>query len=198
MKTGQENRFKMLVFPVILSLGILMLVSLACSTGGPKATTDPNKPTVQKPTTPPKPAIVVSVTPVVKPAVQEPADSSDQAVEPQSVASQAVSTTGSFTEIRDYYGPACPDGEEENAPYRWSVEMLIDPINNAYEGTIKFHNCPGGGRVSYRVSGSSDGSLLHLTGDLVDGGGELSNTAPMQQTFTFNPATGVIEPNLAP
>ena len=76
--------------------------------------------------------------------------------------------------------------------------MLIDPKNNAYEGTIKFHNCPDGGRASYRVSGSSDGSLLHLTGNLVGGGGDLFGTVPPQQTFTFNPATGVIEPNLAP
>ena len=186
MKTGRENRFRNLFFPVILSLGILLLVSLACSAGGQKSTTDPNNPTVQKPTTLPQPAVEESITPV------------GQAVEPQPAASQAASTTGSFTEIRDYYGPACPDGEEENAPYRWSVEMLIDPKNNVYEGTIKFHNCPGGGRVSYRVSGSSDGSLLHLTGDLVDGGGDLSTTAPMQQTFIFDPATGVIEPNLAP
>jgi len=198
MKTGWEIRFRKFFFPVILCLGILLLVSLACSTGGLQSITDPNKPTVQKPTTPPQPAIQVSITPVVQPAIQEPADSADQVVDPQPAASQAASTAGSFTEIRDYYGPACPDGEEENAPYRWSVEMLIDPKNNVYEGTIKFHNCPGGGRVSYRVSGSSDGSLLHLTGDFVDGGGELSNTAPMQQTFTFNPATGVIEPNLAP
>ena len=34
MKTGRENRFRKFIFPVILSLGILLLVSLACSTGG--------------------------------------------------------------------------------------------------------------------------------------------------------------------
>jgi hypothetical protein len=177
MKTGWENRFRKFIFPVILSLGILMLVSLACSEGNKYGIggSDPDQlPTQKSPTTP------------------------AQAVEPLPVTSQAASTTLNFSEIRDYYGPACPDGEEENAPYRWSVEMLIDPKNNAYEGTIKFHNCPDGGRASYRVSGSSDGSLLHLTGDLVGGGGDLFGTVPAQQTFTFNPATGVIEPNLAP
>ena len=100
---------------------------------------------------------------------------------------------------RDYYGPVCDSGEEEGAPYHWSVELLQDPASGKLEGTIKFHACPGGGRAVYRVSGSTgNGTTFTLAGKKMSGGGELFGTAPEQETFTFDPSAGQITPNLAP
>lgn len=171
MKKPPDRPSREAIWKISICLGVLFLVSLACSTG------DQSLP----PTSPP---------------VQEPTVPAEQGAEP--AVSQTAPATRNFSEISDYYGPACPAGEEENAPYRWSVEMLVDTNNNIYEGTIKFHNCPGGGRAIYRVSGSRDGDLLRLTGDLVSGSGALNDTAPKQQAFTFDPASGLLEPNLAP
>ena len=100
---------------------------------------------------------------------------------------------------RDFYGPACESGEEEGAPYHWSVELLQDPATGKLEGTIKFHACPGGGRAVYRVSGTTgNGTTLTLPGIKVSGGGDLFGTAPGQETFTFNTSSGQLSPNLAP
>ena len=125
MKTGWENRGRKFFFPVIMTLGILLLVSLACGPNLIPQTLDEMVPT-KAPT----------------------ATKVGQTVDESSTTAQASAAASNFSEIRDYYGPACPEGEEENAPYRWSVEMLMDPKNNVYEGTIKFHNCPDGGRAS--------------------------------------------------
>jgi hypothetical protein len=104
------------------------------------------------------------------------------------------------TVARDFYGPACESGEEEGAPYRWSVELLEDPATGKLEGTIKFHACPGGGRAVYRVSGAtSNGTVYTLAGKKIDvGGGDLFGTAPEQESFTFDSSSGQITPNLAP
>ena len=99
----------------------------------------------------------------------------------------------------DYYGPACDSGEEEGAPYRWSVELLQDPASGKLEGTIKFHACPGGGRAVYRVSGTTgNATTLILAGKKMGGGGELFGTAPEQETFNFDTSSGQLTPNLAP
>jgi hypothetical protein len=100
---------------------------------------------------------------------------------------------------RDFYGPACESGEEEGAPYRWSVELLQDPATGKLEGTIKFHACPGGGRAVYRVSGAAGNeTVFTLAGQKVSGGGELFGAAPEQETFTFDTSSGTLTPNLAP
>lgn len=100
---------------------------------------------------------------------------------------------------RDFYGPACESGEEEGAPYHWSVELIQDPASGNLEGTIKFHACPGGGRAVYRVSGTTgNGTTFTLAGKKMSGGGELYRTAPEQETFTFDTSSGQITPNLAP
>ena len=146
--------------------------------------------------------VVPSVAPVDAPVdapadapVVAPADAPIVTVEPQS--SQGVSAAMT---ARDFYGPACESGEEEGAPYRWSVELLEDPATGKLEGTIKFHACPGGGRAVYRVSGATgDGTVFTLAGKKMDvGGGELFGTAPQQETFTFDSSSGQLSPNLAP
>ncbi len=97
-----------------------------------------------------------------------------------------------------YYGSAC-EVDEEGYPYRWQVDLIEDTQTNTYVGSVAFHNCPGGGRAVYQVRGPlASGDELTLTGDLKLGGGTLYNSAPKQETFTFNRGTGKIEPNLAP
>jgi hypothetical protein len=66
-------------------------------------------------------------------------------------------------------------------------------------GTVKFHNCPGGGRVLYRVSGNPPtGTVFTLAGEKKIGGGDLFGSAAESITFTFDSSTGQITPNLAP
>ena len=161
---------------VVFSLfAFVMLVSLSCNL--------PTKTPVAAPQEPPEelPADAPQAAPVVTVELQT---------------GQGVSAANV---PRDFYGPACDSGEEEGAPYRWSVEMLEDPATGKLEGTIKFHACPGGGRAVYRVSGSTDnGTILTLAGKKVSGGGDLFDTAPVQETFTFDSSSGALSPNLAP
>ena len=100
--------------------------------------------------------------------------------------------------IGGWYGPAC-DEDEGAYVYRWSVDLLEDKNSGNIEGTIKFHDCPEGGRVLYRVTGDPQkGPTYILTGDKKDGGGDLLGSAEQSVTFTFDSAKGNIEPNLAP
>ena len=136
-------------------------------------------------------------TPVAAP--QEPPKDMSVDAPVETVELQTSQGVGAVNVPRDYYGPACDSGEEEGAPYRWSVEMLEDPATGKLEGTIKFHACPGGGRAVYRVSGTTDnGTIQTLTGKKVGGGGDLFGTAPVQETFTFDTSSGALSPNLAP
>ena len=127
--------------------------------------------------------------------VDEPVDAPVATVEIQTGQEAPAAMT-----LRDFYGPACESGEEEGAPYRWSVELLQDPATGKLEGTIKFHACPGGGRAVYRVSGTTgDGIVFTLAGKKMEvGGGDLFGTAPAQETFTFDSSSGQLTPNLAP
>ncbi len=96
---------------------------------------------------------------------------------------------------RGWYGPACD--EPENAPYRWEITLLYDASSGRLEGVVKFHNCPGGGWVTYRVSGlpSSD-QVVTLAGKKVAGGGDLHATAKDEETFTFDVSTVQLSPQL--
>jgi hypothetical protein len=83
--------------------------------------------------------------------------------------------------------------------YRWSLDLLQEVEAKQVLGTVKFHDCPGGGRVLYRVEGfvNEDGTFT-LSGTKRDGGGDLYSKAPAATQFTFDPTTGVISPNYAP
>jgi hypothetical protein len=163
--------------------GLMMFVSISCNL--------PTKTPVAAPQEPPAdaPMVLPSVAPVVAP-------------EDAPMATGEIKTgqeAPAATVARDFYGPACDSGEEEGAPFRWSVELLQDPATGKLEGTIKFHACPGGGRAVYRVSGAAGNeTVFTLTGKKVSGGGELFGAAPEQETFTFDTSSGALSPNLAP
>jgi len=104
-----------------------------------------------------------------------------------------------------WHGDAC-DEAEGTFIYRWSLDLMKDPATGQVMGTLKFHDCPGGGRALFRVVGVEQaGTVITLTGTLKDGGGELLQTAQGKVTtsssetgamsFTFDSSTGKIEPN---
>jgi hypothetical protein len=100
--------------------------------------------------------------------------------------------------IGDWHGRSC-DEAEGTFIYRWSVDLMQDPATDEIVGTIKFHACPGGGRVLYRVIGKPQSNpVLTLTGDKREGGGDLFASAAETIIFTFDTTTEQITPNLAP
>jgi hypothetical protein len=124
---------------------------------------------------------------------QAPVQSGDQPVQPPA---QDNVSTGDV--VGGWYGPAC-DEAEGTYIYRWSVDLMKDPQTGQLAGVVKFHDCPGGGRVLYYVVGSQPvGTVYTLTGNKKEGGGDLFNSAQDSATFTFDSSTGQITPNLAP
>jgi len=100
--------------------------------------------------------------------------------------------------IGGWYGSYC-DESEGTFYYRWSVDLMQNPADGSYAGTVKFHDCPEGGRAAYRVTGPvQPGPLITLTGVLKDGGGALYSNAAATLAFTFDLSTGQITPNLSP
>jgi hypothetical protein len=100
--------------------------------------------------------------------------------------------------VGGWYGPAC-DEAEGTFIYRWSVDLMKNSQTGQLKGTIKFHNCPGGGRVLYTVTGDPPaGTAYTLPGQKMEGGGDLFGSAPDTVTFMFDSSTGQISPNLAP
>ncbi len=107
-----------------------------------------------------------------------------------------------------WHGEACDEAEGTYA-YRWSLDLMKEPATSQVVGTLKFHDCPGGGRGLFRVVGTEQtGSTITLSGTLKDGGGDLFQTLQDQvsttngtsrtMSFTFDSITGEIEPNFAP
>jgi hypothetical protein len=105
---------------------------------------------------------------------------------------------GSPNVVGDWHGAAC-DEAEGTFIYRWSVDLMKNPGTGQLAGVVKFHDCPGGGRVLYYVTGAMPSqTAFTLTGEKMDGGGDLFDSAEDSVTFTFDSATGEISPNLAP
>jgi hypothetical protein len=122
------------------------------------------------------------------PAAEEQAESPTEEPTPDSV----INGSG------NWHGVEC-DEAEGTFIYRWSVSLMQDPNTGELKGTVKFHNCPGGGRVLYSVVGSSPtGSVYTLTGEKRDGGGTLFDSSADNLIFTFDSTSATIEPNLAP
>ena len=90
--------------------------------------------------------------------------------------------TPTYLQIGDYWHSSIECGETD-APFTWEIDLRQNS-EVAVEGEIRFHNCPGGGRAVYAVSGyvergynyvvlegrrtSSRGTLANLTPDFVD------------------------------
>ncbi len=107
--------------------------------------------------------------------------------------------TSSAEVIGGWYGAFC-DEAEGTFLYRWSVDLMQNPQTGEIFGTVKFHDCPGGGRVRYYVTGKSQmGPIYQLSGiKKSDGGGELMESSPESIEFTFDSDSGQLTPNLAP
>jgi hypothetical protein len=91
-------------------------------------------------------------------------------------------------------GAGCPTG-----PARY--EVALTQTGNQVSGTISFHNCPGGGRAEYSVTGTatSDPSVT-LSGPRSSAQGSpggLQDTTPGQGSFTLT-KNGAPSPNYAP
>ena len=110
--------------------------------------------------------------------------------------------------VGGWHGEVCDEAEGTYA-YRWSLDLMKEPSTGQVVGTLKFHDCPGGGRGLFRVVGTEQtGSTIILMGTLKDGRGDLYQTLQDQvstssgnsgtMSFSFNSKTGEIEPNFAP
>lgn len=77
---------------------------------------------------------------------------------------------------------ACEENEDE--PYRWGVDLKEDD-SGAVTGTIYFHDCPGGGAVTYSVKGQHEDGVtpLVLLGTRIDGRYILYMNSPETQVF---------------
>ena len=94
----------------------------------------------------------------------------------------------------DWHGDVCPEFEG-TFKYKWAVNLFLDTKETLLVGTVKFHDCPNGGRVLYSVKGEIiNESLVNLNGVKKSGGGNLFNNSPEKQTFQFNPLTGQMVP----
>lgn len=89
----------------------------------------------------------------------------------------------------------CP-GNTGNAANRWVVDLIQN--NDQISGVIAFHDCPGGGRATYNVTGTATtANSVTLDGTFDFGQGPLGGTAPGSQSFTVSPG-GAPSPNFAP
>jgi hypothetical protein len=191
----RSQRFikKILFAAILLSL---LIASPACGSINSKNNQVPVAPTAnQVPAFP-----TVTRVPNPPPDGQASGQPADQPVQPadQPVQPASQNDVSSAEVVGGWYGPAC-DEAEGTYIYRWSVDLMKDPQTGQLAGTVKFHNCPGGGRVLYRVSGNlPTGAVFTLEGEKKDGGGDLLESAAESITFTFDSSTGQITPNLAP
>lgn len=86
--------------------------------------------------------------------------------------------------------------DNPSAPFRWSIGLTQQGA--AVSGYINFHLCPGGGQVSYTVSGTAtSASSIQLSGTKAGGIGGLYDSTPNQVTFTVT-KFGPPSPNYAP
>ena len=100
-----------------------------------------------------------------------------------------------MTLLGDWYGDKCIDSDVGTFAYNWSVNLFINEKTGKIAGTLKFHNCPGGGKVLYVVTGleNNDG-ILSLNAIKKTGGGELYNNSPDSKIFYFDPSEGIFTP----
>ncbi|MHB8135605.1 MAG: hypothetical protein ACYDH1_15445 [Anaerolineaceae bacterium] len=140
---------------------------------------------------------VIATDPKPKESVIEPSKTPSENQSPVNETSQP--TASEIKVIGGWYGPAC-DEAEGTYYYRWSVDLMENAATGGFIGVAKFHDCPGGGRVSYYLTGDPHtGNVINLKGEKTDsGGGTLFGSAAQTIDFTFDLTNGNITPNLAP
>ena len=97
--------------------------------------------------------------------------------------------------LGDWHGPRCVDEDVGTFMYQWSVNLMQNKTTNRVVGTIKFHDCPGGGKALFYVDGfvGSDG-IISLDGVKKTGGGALFNNFEEYKHFNFDPQSGQLLP----
>lgn len=130
---------------------------------------------------------------------------------PQPFKAESTPTAPSATEGRispnivgAWHGKVCNEAEGAYT-YRWSLDLMKDPSADQVMGSLRFHDCPGGGRGLFQVVGTTQsGSVISLSGSLKEGRGDLYQILQDQVSgsgtleFTFDSSTGEIKPNFAP
>ena len=97
--------------------------------------------------------------------------------------------------LGDWYGERCEDEDVGTFAYHWSINLFKNTTTGRIVGTLKFHECPGGGKVLYAVTGSetAEGTLI-LEGEKKTGAGQLYESSSDYQNFNFDPVSGQIIP----
>lgn len=186
---------------IVLLLSIIFFVNCACNLMGNVRGPDVFPTVVDQVSNGPTQNIIK---PTVKATYPKPPDSNiEPSVTPDNSQSPSNETTqpvvSEIKVIGGWYGPAC-DEEEGTFIYRWSVDLMEGPPSGGFIGVAKFHDCPGGGRVSYYLIGDPQtGNIINLFGEKTEnGGGDLFASAEQTINFTFDLTTGKITPNLTP
>lgn len=117
----------------------------------------------------------------------------DDFVDPDLAAVPENTDDQDFIIISDLHGTFCDEAEGTFA-YRWQVNILQDVESGIYIGTIKWHDCPGGGRVAYHVVGEPQPgeTVIMLSGTKVDGGGKLFDESLDTETFYVDLENGLL------
>jgi hypothetical protein len=107
-------------------------------------------------------------------------------------------TTAPITDFTGTWaGGSCPDADDQRYLNRWFVSLSQQ--GSAVTGVIRFHDCPGGGRVQYNVRGTAtSSSTITLDGTKTDSSPSgIGISAPPNQTFTVSKGSPP-SPNFAP
>ncbi len=113
---------------------------------------------------------------------EESSETTQQAEKPTQVAPEMALNAETFTEngqtYRFFEGRGSPCDEAEGTfIYRWSLDLMEEVGRDLVMGTVKFHNCPQGGRVSIGGSFTMIRSVQQGW-DKESGGGD-----PMRRSF---------------
>jgi len=85
----------------------------------------------------------------------------------------------------NWTGDECPE-KYESFPFKWGVS-LVETADGKVVGTVRFHDCPGGGQAIYKVSGNPDETpgQITLQAEKVDGWGARGDSSPASARFLF-------------
>jgi predicted heme/steroid binding protein len=115
-----------------------------------------------------------------------------------SVQASASVTVESESEATYEWNSPYECSEQEGTVYGWRWNVVLSGSDGFITGYIYFHDCPGGGRIAYEVSGivREDGTF-EVSGSLIFSVGPLASYAPIQQDFILR-VNEEPSPNFAP
>jgi hypothetical protein len=97
----------------------------------------------------------------------------------------------------EWHAAAACDENEPGWTHRWAVDLTQDD-SGVVKGTIRYHDCPDGGRVAYSVTGvATRANSMRLMATMNEGYGDLGKGSPRLQVLWIVP-NGMPSINLAP